>query len=147
MPFIDVDPEAQLFSGSIRDNLDPFDQHEDYEVWEALHQCGLSGKTPAASRFASRNPSRVDLKSRSGTGTPTTALPAESLKHLQEEAFKPTVRPGMEEDDKEDEEVEERVTIRSLDERVAVGGKNFSASIFVTQVRADKSQVKGKDSF
>ena len=46
-------------------------------------------------------------------------------KQLQAQASRPTVRPGEDEVD-EDVEVEERVTIRSLDERVAIRGKNFS---------------------
>lgn len=59
----------------------------------------------------------------------------QSLRNLQAEAFKPTVRPGEDrgsdddDDDEEEEEVEERVVIRSLDEKVAVGGKNFSQLI------------------
>lgn len=81
--------EAQLFSGSIRDNMDPFGQHEDVEVWDALQQVGLTGRTPGASLAASRAVSRVGSKT-----------------DLQE--------------------TEERVMIRSLDENVASGGKNFS---------------------
>jgi hypothetical protein len=77
--------------------MDPFNQHEDYEVWEALRQCGLSGKTPSVSRMASRAPSRV----------PST----KDVKALE---------------DADGEEEVERVTIRSLDEKVAIGGKNFS---------------------
>ena len=49
----------------------------------------------------------------------------QSLKNLQAEAFKPTIRPG--DDEEEVEEIGERVIIRSLDEKIAVGGKNFSA--------------------
>jgi hypothetical protein len=109
------DAEAQLFSGTIRDNLDPFGQHEDAEVWDALRQVGLAGKTPSASRIGSRYGSSVDLKT-AGKGKD---LRQQSLKNLQAEAL----RPGSDAD--EAEEVE-RVSIRSLDEKVAVGGKNFS---------------------
>nr|XP_018261799.1 ATP-binding cassette transporter [Kwoniella dejecticola CBS 10117]OBR83957.1 ATP-binding cassette transporter [Kwoniella dejecticola CBS 10117] len=80
--------EAQLFSGTVRDNLDPFDQHEDSAIWEALSQCGLVNR--------SRYPSRT-------------------LQVGQDAAT-----------DREEGEEEERVMIRSLDEKVAVGGKNFS---------------------
>ena len=30
-----------LFSGSLRMNLDPFDRHLDYELWEALEHAHL----------------------------------------------------------------------------------------------------------
>jgi len=120
---VNIFVEAQLFSDTIRDNLDPFGQHEDYEVWEALSQCGLSGKTPAASRLASRNASHVDLRSQKSRETDRRRQP---LKNLQAEAFKPTVRPGEDRAIDDGSEVEERVTIRSLDEQVAIGGKNFS---------------------
>lgn len=69
--------------------MDPFTQHEDYEIWEALRQCGLAGRTPGTSADVSRAVSRVNS---------TTELA----------------------------EGDERGTIRSLDENVAVGGKNFS---------------------
>ena len=34
-----------LFSGTLRYNLDPFDEYQDWELWEALEQVGgaLSG--------------------------------------------------------------------------------------------------------
>jgi hypothetical protein len=115
--------EAQLFSGTVRDNLDPFGQHEDAEIWDALRNVGLSAKTPFASRAGSRAASTLDLKSHSNGGK--LDLRKQSLKKLQAEAIKPT--PDDEVQD-EDDEVEERVMIRSLDEQVAVGGKNFSES-------------------
>ncbi|ORY32179.1 ABC transporter type 1, transmembrane domain-containing protein [Naematelia encephala] len=111
--------EAQLFSGTIRDNLDPFDQHEDMEVWEALRQCGLAGRTPGTSRAVSRSASAKDLPAQKKDKD----LRVQSLKNLQAEALKPGAEQG---DEAGEEEVEERVVIRSLDEKVAVGGKNFS---------------------
>jgi ABC-type multidrug transport system fused ATPase/permease subunit len=108
--------EAQLFSGTIRDNLDPFGAHEDYEVWEALRQVGLSSKTPGSSRVGSRVQSSIDLKAQ-GQKAQSQDLRKQSLKHLS----------ALKEVEQEDgDEVEERVVIRSLDEKVAVGGKNFS---------------------
>lgn len=111
--------EAQLFSGSVRDNMDPFSQHEDYEVWEALRQCGLAGRTPgpsqaasrAASRAVSRAASTIDLEAASDVGS---------------------------------EAVEERVMIRSLDEQVAVGGKNFSACEGRPACEMSANQAKGQ---
>ena len=145
--------EAQLFSGTIRDNLDPFTQHEDYEIWEALRQCGLAGKTPFTSRAGSRADlkglaatpastrsakarlagvnSRLNLKgnltpSRAGTpvrpSTPTSPLAGTSVVAGAAEDVSSEVGEG----DGSEYEIEERVTIRSLDEKVETGGKNFS---------------------
>lgn len=118
--------EAQLFSGSIRDNLDPFGQHEDYEVWEAVRQCGLSGKTPGPSRMPSRAVSRAasskNLPAEGAKADRQSRAPA--LHSLQVEALKSGLEANDE--DEEDEGREERVVIRSLDEKVAVGGKNYS---------------------
>ncbi|CAK9784394.1 unnamed protein product [Cutaneotrichosporon oleaginosum] len=91
--------EAQLFSGTVRDNMDPFGQHEDLEIWDALRQCGLTGRTPGASLAASRAMSR--------SASRAVSRPASSL----------SLALGFD---------EERVMIRSLDEPVAAGGKNFS---------------------
>ncbi|KAI9634405.1 ABC transporter type 1, transmembrane domain-containing protein [Dioszegia hungarica] len=116
--------EAQLFSGTIRDNLDPFAEHEDADVWDALQKCGLSttGKTPSGSRAptrqASRSGSKVDLTASRGKEVDLRMAVGKSL-------VKGTVD-AIGGDEADDEEVEERVTIRSLDEKVAVGGKNFS---------------------
>lgn len=98
--------EAQLYSGSLRDNLDPFRQHEDAEIWEALRQCGLAGRTSAnASRAASRSQSRVA-----------------SVVNMDQLRMSGADEP----------EPEERVAIRSLDDQVAAGGKNFSEWLRVT---------------
>ena len=116
-----VGAEAQLFSGTVRDNLDPFNQHEDADIWDALRQVGLSGKTPFASRTGSRAGSTEDLKSHAASKSMD--LRQQALRNIQAEALKPT--PTAREME-EDEGVEERIMIRSLDEKVAVGGKNFS---------------------
>ena len=36
-----IPQEAVLFSGSIRTNLDPFENHSEEVVWDALRRCGL----------------------------------------------------------------------------------------------------------
>lgn len=89
--------EAQLFSGTIRENMDPFGEHEDVDVWEALRQVGLAGRTPGASLMPSRVGSRAGSRAVSRVGSSTDLADGE-----------------------------ERVMIRSLDENVATGGKNFS---------------------
>jgi len=80
--------------------MDPFNQHEDFEIWEALRQCGLAGRTPGTSIAPSRAQSRSVTRANSTT------------------------------DLAEAGEGGERVAIRSLDEAVAVGGKNFSECLF-----------------
>ena len=79
------------------ENLDPFNDHDDEIIWDALRRCGLASRnTPGPSRLTSRAPSRA----------------ASLHKH---------------EEDGSSTEVEEKVMINSLDERVAKGGANYSA--------------------
>ena len=69
-------------------------------------------------------------------------LRTKSLRQLHAEAIKPTPKP---EEINEDEIVEERVVIRSLDEKVAVGGKNFSQSpVSLDQVELTKHRSRSK---
>ena len=43
-PRISVIPQTPfLFSGTVRKNLDPWNQHSDQEIWEALRATGLDG--------------------------------------------------------------------------------------------------------
>ncbi|GMK57331.1 hypothetical protein CspeluHIS016_0401650 [Cutaneotrichosporon spelunceum] len=123
--------EAQLFSGTVRDNMDPFGQHEDLEIWDALRQCGLTGRalgaslgaslaasralSRTASRAASRRGSAQDLvRVASGQDRPVSASGSASV---SASAFSLGLALALD---------EERVMIRSLDEPVAAGGKNFS---------------------
>jgi ABC-type multidrug transport system fused ATPase/permease subunit len=55
-----IPQHPDLFSGTVRSNLDPFGQHEDADLWSALERCKLatSGDVLAASRAGSRRPSR-----------------------------------------------------------------------------------------
>lgn len=58
-----IPQDAQLFSGTVRSNLDPFSQYEDGELWQALQRVKLvSANTPAASRAPTRpsSPSNSD---------------------------------------------------------------------------------------
>ncbi|GAA5842131.1 hypothetical protein JCM9279_002796 [Rhodotorula babjevae] len=94
-----VAQEAALFKGSLRFNLDPFAQHSDRDVWDALRRVqmaapGVSGitpkPTPGQSRAASPDP----------TESETSTAAAEET---------------------------ERYVVKSLDMEVTEGGKNFSA--------------------
>ncbi|KIR99113.1 ATP-binding cassette transporter [Cryptococcus deuterogattii 2001/935-1] len=107
--------EAQLFSGTVRDNLDPFDQHEDADIWDALAQCGLVGKSRLSSRATSRVQSGADL----------TSLSSSTTKELNASLVKSVLKKSLK-NAEVGEEGGERVVIRSLEEKVAVGGKNFS---------------------
>jgi hypothetical protein len=124
--------EAQLFSGTVRENLDPFHQHDDLEIWEALRQCGLasSGRTPNASGAPSRVGSRVGL---SGSVTRKDFKSLNTKSQLKGSPLRKGLHDASDDDSLSGtavDESEERVTIRSLDEKVAVGGKNFSTSSF-----------------
>lgn len=46
-----IPQDPSLFRGSIRSNLDPFDQHSDLELWSALHRVGLHTGDTATRRF------------------------------------------------------------------------------------------------
>lgn len=54
--------DATLFTGSLRDNLDPFGDHEDSECLDVLYRVHMITSTPLSSRIhsriASREPSR-----------------------------------------------------------------------------------------
>jgi ABC-type multidrug transport system fused ATPase/permease subunit len=64
-------PDAVLFSGTVRDNLDPFKEHSDSDLLDALARVNLGpGDTP----FASKGPSRVQ----SSKGLAQLAVPGSS---------------------------------------------------------------------
>lgn len=49
-----IPQDAVLFSGTVRENLDPFGEHTDAEMWEALQAVQLgTGEPPAPSRVPS----------------------------------------------------------------------------------------------
>ncbi|KIJ32692.1 hypothetical protein M422DRAFT_52742 [Sphaerobolus stellatus SS14] len=48
-----VSQDVSLFSGSIRSNLDPFDEHDDQECWDVLKRCHLVGGSEGNGRITS----------------------------------------------------------------------------------------------
>ncbi|CDW99855.1 hypothetical protein [Sporisorium scitamineum] len=101
-----IPQDAQLFSGTVRSNLDPFNVYEDGELWMALERCRLASfATPAASRAVSRGPSRP-------------GSPGPEEQHASQ----------LDEEVVADAEMYGRTNIiTSLDAPVEQGGRNFSA--------------------
>lgn len=97
-----VAQESALFAGSLRFNMDPFDQFEDSEIWDALRRVQMAapvGQTPRPTPGPSRAPSPTRRGSQ-----------------------------GSSEEDTLTEEATERVVVvKSLSMPVSEGGKNFSA--------------------
>ncbi|GAA5985560.1 hypothetical protein JCM11641_007994 [Rhodosporidiobolus odoratus] len=93
-----VAQEAALFAGTLRFNLDPFDQHSDVDIWNALQRVQMAA--PGALGITPRptlGPSRA-ASIRSGSEGTTAA-----------------------------DEATERYVVKSLEMVVSEGGKNFSA--------------------
>jgi ABC-type multidrug transport system fused ATPase/permease subunit len=63
-----------LFSGTVRDNLDPFNEHTDEALYDALSRVNLGPKdTPEVSRAPSRVPSKPQLAIEDGEDGPSRA--------------------------------------------------------------------------
>ncbi|KAG0232234.1 hypothetical protein BGW42_008288 [Actinomortierella wolfii] len=56
-----IPQDPVLFRGTLRSNLDPFGEHEDYELWEALRRSHLIPSSPPESQTASGRNSVLDL--------------------------------------------------------------------------------------
>lgn len=97
-----VAQESALFAGTLRFNLDPFDQFEDSELWDALRRVQMAppiGQTPKPTPGPSRAPSLTRRGSRGSSEDDTLA----------------------------DDAGERAVVVKSLSMAVSEGGKNFSA--------------------
>ncbi len=94
-----------LFSGTVRENLDPFNEHNDEELLDALARVNLGAQeTPAQSRVPSRQPSSHRLA----------ALAAEEAKDKMAGSSATSLRSGA-----------PKVVI-TLSTEVSAGGSNFS---------------------
>ncbi|THG99339.1 hypothetical protein EW026_g2986 [Hermanssonia centrifuga] len=99
-----IPQDATLFSGTLRDNLDPFGDHEDSECLDVLYRVHLLNESQLASQRTSREPSRpasIHGVEREGTIASTSSA-------------SPT-----------NTETESRAVI-TLETQVSAGGTNFS---------------------
>ncbi|KIY74057.1 hypothetical protein CYLTODRAFT_385456 [Cylindrobasidium torrendii FP15055 ss-10] len=93
-----IPQDATLFSGTLRENLDPFEERDDKECWEALYRVQMVS--------VSQMPSRI--------GTPAASRPA-SVHGLEREDTASSI--GT--------DVDAKTTV-TLDTKVSPGGTNFS---------------------
>ncbi|TRM65424.1 hypothetical protein BD626DRAFT_454236 [Schizophyllum amplum] len=107
-----IPQDATLFSGTLRDNLDPFEEHEDSEIRDVLERVGMTGGSThpsrAASAASSRAPSRPESPT-NGTVTPN---------HELDPTFASSASSIM-------TDVDAKTTV-TLDTQVSAGGTNFS---------------------
>ncbi|TFY53857.1 hypothetical protein EVG20_g9943 [Dentipellis fragilis] len=103
-----IPQDATLFSGTLRDNLDPFKEHEDAECLDVLHRVHMLTDSAYESQRTSRQTSRAG--SRPTTPSPEDGEPSTSSP--------PSIAPSA-------TEVESKATI-TLDTQVSPGGTNFS---------------------
>ncbi|KAA1467006.1 P-loop containing nucleoside triphosphate hydrolase protein [Dentipellis sp. KUC8613] len=102
-----IPQDATLFSGTLRDNLDPFKEHEDAECLDVLHRVHMLTDSAYQSQRTSRQTSR--------TGTrPTSPTPAGG-----EPSSSPSIAPSA-------TEVESKTGAITLDTQVSPAGANFS---------------------
>ncbi|KAG7443764.1 multidrug resistance-associated ABC transporter [Guyanagaster necrorhizus] len=100
-----IPQDATLFSGTLRDNLDPFGDHNDAECMEALYRVQMISQSQFASRRTSRAPSELS--------TPAASRPA-SVHDDTTDSVSATST-----------DVDAKTTV-SLDTKVSPGGTNFS---------------------
>ncbi|KAG6885437.1 hypothetical protein C0993_001754 [Termitomyces sp. T159_Od127] len=99
-----IPQDATLFSGTLRENLDPFNEHTDAECLDVLQRCHMIS-SPSASRSTSHATS------------PSTSRPP-SIHGVEREASAESISTSA-------TDVETK-TIISLDTQVSAGGNNFS---------------------
>lgn len=110
-----IPQEAQLFSGTVRFNMDPFGNFDDDTLWDALKRCKL-----AKPRFSG---STTPIKGRTNEETETT-VPALNFASEELNDTNNNESTSSSDDDPNDRTYD---VITSLDMPVEQGGKNFSA--------------------
>ncbi|KAF9459383.1 multidrug resistance-associated ABC transporter [Collybia nuda] len=100
-----IPQDATLFSGTLRDNLDPFKEHDDRECLDVLHRVQMITSTPSASQGGSRVPS-------------TSSSREASIHQVEREDTTDSISTTT-------TDVDTKTTI-SLDTQVSAGGTNFS---------------------
>ncbi|KAJ6593252.1 multidrug resistance-associated ABC transporter [Mycena capillaripes] len=102
-----IPQDASLFSGTLRENLDPFDEHDDATCLEALYRVQMISRSNHASQSTSREHSAAVTPDASRPPSVTGEDTADSISTALTE-------------------VDGRTTV-SLDTQVSAGGTNFSA--------------------
>ncbi|KAF8554053.1 hypothetical protein OG21DRAFT_1497299 [Imleria badia] len=97
-----IPQDATLFSGTLRDNLDPFNEHEDMECLDVLYRVQMLSESGYQSQRNSRAPSRSSTPADDGVSIVASTSASTSAT-----------------------EVDNKTTIR-LDTQVSAGGTNFS---------------------
>lgn len=92
-----IPQDATLFSGTLRDNLDPFSEHEDSECLDVLYRVQMLSESAYQSQHNSRTPSRASTPDDVASSAASTAVT----------------------------DVDPKTTI-TLDTQVSAGGTNFS---------------------
>ncbi|KAJ3788774.1 hypothetical protein GGU10DRAFT_384717 [Lentinula aff. detonsa] len=104
-----IPQDAALFSGTLRDNLDPFGEYTDVECLDVLQRVQMSTQSQFPSRFTSRAPSTAV--------TPTSSRPP-SINDVDRQDVASSVGSTI-------TNMDGKTTV-SLDTRVSSGGTNFS---------------------
>ncbi|KAJ6631472.1 multidrug resistance-associated ABC transporter [Mycena sp. CBHHK59/15] len=104
-----IPQDATLFSGTLRENLDPFDEHDDATCLEVLYRVQMINRSTRASASTSREHSVAT--------SPETSRPP-SISGVDRESTVDSVSTALTDVDAK--------TVVSLDTQVSAGGTNFS---------------------
>ncbi|KAG7085320.1 hypothetical protein E1B28_013860 [Marasmius oreades] len=117
-----IPQDATLFSGTLRDNLDPFHEHTDDECLDVLYRVQIiHPNNDGGSRRSSRAPSTVA----SGSASPATSRPP-SVQANREEDMIRTITSDSDSYSTTTTDVETRTSTITLSTEVTSGGTNFS---------------------
>ncbi|KAF5378578.1 hypothetical protein D9615_007121 [Tricholomella constricta] len=100
-----IPQDATLFSGTLRDNLDPFGEHTDSECLDVLQRVGMVSNTPSGSYPTSASSSRI-------------ASRAASIQGVERDETTDSISTTA-------TDVDTKTTV-SLETQISAGGTNFS---------------------